>query len=449
MTKNWKTILLLAIPSIISFASITVSGTVSLIIVGQMGALVIAIVGVSNIIMYNSWALFSGIGHTVNYLVAQNFGSNDMKKGIERTYIALYLTGIVAVLTFIVGHFFSEDILRLIGGSESKEIAEGEEYLKIRFYAMSFGILNFVFHGFFRGIGDTLTPMVLSIASNVIIIFLTFTMTYGNLGFPELGLAGAGWAFGIGEAVGLIGCLYVYFIKLHPRYHTRSKVLFNRHEAKLIVKESGKLGIQEFSLSISMFIFTLFVARLGTEALAANEIALSVMSFGFMPAFAFGATATILVGQQVGKGNPLLARRLGTDTAILGSIFILMLGLIEFIFAESIARIYTSDPQVYQLAGFLIMISAFLQVFDGLLNFFAGALRGIGDTSFLLKISFFLGFLLFVPLSYVMIFVLDWGSIGAWLSLYMFLVVFGISVMIRFYKTDWLKVQMKRAEGSE
>lgn len=445
MTKNWKTILKLAIPSVISFASITVTGAVILIVLGQMGALIIAIVGVTNIIMYNAWGLFSGVGHTVNYLVAQNYGSDDMKKGIERTYIALYVTSFVAFLVFIIGHFAAEDILRLIGGSESKDIAEGHDYLRIRFYAMAFGILVFVFHGFFRGIGDTMTPMVLSIGSNALIIFLTFTMTFGKLGFPEMGLVGAAWAFFIGEGLGLLGCLYVYFIKLHPIYQTRSKVLFDPNEAKLILKESSKLGVQEFSLSISMLIFTIFVARLGTEALAANEIALSVMSFGFMPAFAFGATATILVGQEIGRGNPMKARQMGTDTAILGSVLILLLGTFEFVFAEAIARVYTNDPAVYQLAGLLIMISAFLQVFDGLLNFYAGGLRGIGDTSFLLKISSTLGFLVFVPLAYVLIFVFEFGSIGAWTALYTFLILFGIGVMIRFYRTDWLKVKLKKA----
>lgn len=446
MTKNWKPILLLAIPSIISFASMTVTGTINLIMVGQMGALVIAIVGVSNVIMYNAWALFSGIGHSINYLVAQNYGSQTMVKGIQRTYIALYITLAVSVVIFFVGHFASDKILHLVGGSQSSDIVEGELYLRIRFYALTFGILNFVFHGFFRGIGDTVTPMVLSIVTNGLVIFLTFTLAFGRLGFPDLGLAGAGWAFLVGEAVGIIGCLYVYFIKLHRKYQTRSKVLFDRKEAKLIVRESGKLGIQEFSLSFSMFVFTIFVARLGTDALAANEIALSVMSFGFMPAFAFGATATILVGQKIGENKPKEARRIGTDTAILGSIFILLLGVVEFIFAEPIARLYTDDPNVFKLAGFLIMISAFLQLFDGLLNFYAGGLRGIGDTSFLVKISFVLGIFVFIPLAYLFIFVFQWGSIGAWVSFYVYLVIFGISVTIRFYRTDWSKVQLKQAE---
>ena len=116
---------------------------------------------------------------------------------------------------------------------------------------------------------------------------------------------------------------------------------FQWAEMKLIAAESGKLGIQEFSLSLSMYIFTAFVARLGDHALAANEVALNVMSFGFMPAFAFGATTTILVGQNVGKGTPLIGRRAGTDTAILGTIFLVLLGTVELLFAEQIAHLYS------------------------------------------------------------------------------------------------------------
>jgi MATE family multidrug resistance protein len=417
ITKNWKKILLLAIPSIASFASMTVTGTINLILVGQLGALAIAIVGVSNIIMYNAWALFSGIGHTVNYLVAQNFGSNDMKKGIERTYIAFYLCIVAAFAVFLAGIIGSEAVLRLMGSSQEL-IDGGATYLQIRFYAMVCSIFVFVFHGFFRGIGDTKTPMITAVIGNAFMIFFTYGLTYGNFGLPEMGLPGAGWAVLIGEGFQVLVCAYIYFIKLHPKFQTRSKVAFNRAESKLILGESSKLGFQEFSMSMAMFVFTMFVTRLGTNALAANEIALTVMSFGFMPAFAFGATATILVGQEIGKGKPLMGRRYGTDTAVLGSIFLIALGLIEFIFAEEITRIFTDDPAVYQLAAHLIMISAFLQVFDGLLNFFAGGLRGMGDTTFLMRASLVIGWLLFVPLSYLLTFVLELESLGAWLALY-------------------------------
>ncbi|MBS4201120.1 MATE family efflux transporter [Bacillus sp. FJAT-49732] len=446
MMKEWKKILLLAIPSIASFASSTLTGTINLILVGQLGALAIAIVGVTNIVMYNAWALFSGIGHTTNYLVAQNYGSNNMKKGIERTYIAFYLCLAASAFTFLVGLLFPEGIFKVLGSSPEM-IEEGKSYLQIRFFAMVFSIFTFVFHGFLRGIGDTKTPMISTIIGGALMVFFTFGLTYGKMGLPEIGLVGAGIAFFIGEVVTFLICAYIYFVKLHPEYGTRARIAFNRLESKLIVGESSKLGIQEFSLAMAMFVFTGFVTRLGTEALAANEIALSVMSFGFMPAFAFGSTATILVGQEIGKGKPLNGRRAGTHTAILGCIFILLLGTVEFFFAEQIAKIYTQDPQVFHLTAKLIMISAFLQIFDGLLNFYAGGLRGIGDTSFLLKISLILGWVLFVPLSYILTFTLNLGSVGAWISLYLYLTVFGISVMIRFYRTDWMSVRLKTVES--
>jgi MATE family multidrug resistance protein len=446
MLRNWTTILLLAIPSLISFATQTVTGTISLIMVGNLGFLIIAIVGVSNIIMYNAFAIFSGIGHTVNYLVAQNFGAGDMRKGIQRTYLAMYMCIAFAILISVVGFVGADDILRWTGGSD-KLVHQGSIYLEIRFYAMSFGILNFAFHGFLRGIGATKLSMVLSIISNLLMVYLTYTLTFGQWGMPKLGLTGTALSILIGEFIQLLICAYVFFVILNNKFHTRDRaaMAFQWAEMKLIAAESGKLGIQEFSLSLSMYIFTAFVARLGDHALAANEVALNVMSFGFMPAFAFGATATILVGQNVGKGTPLIGRRAGTDTAILGTIFLVLLGTVELLFAEQIAHLYSSDPAVYKLAAYLITISAYLQIFDGLLNFYAGGLRGIGDTTFLLRVSFITSWFIFVPMAYLFIFILHWGSMGAWISLYSFLMVMGISIMVRFYRTDWTAVRLKEA----
>ncbi|WP_231705847.1 MATE family efflux transporter, partial [Effusibacillus lacus] len=400
--------------------------------------------GISNIVMYNAWALFSGIGHTVNYLVAQNYGANTMKQGVERTYIAFYLCALAGVLVFLIGWFTNDSILRLMGGSPEL-VGAGSDYLGIRFYAMVFSIFTFAFHGFFRGIEDTKTPMITSLIGNLAVILFTYTLTYGRWGFPELGLAGAGWAILIGEGISFLLSFYVYFIRLHTRYQTRAKVKLNLAESRLILRESSKLGFQEFALSISMFIFTMFVTRLGTHALAANEIALNVMGFGFMPAFAFATTATILVGQEIGKGERLAARRWGTDTALLGSFIMFVLGTVEFFFAEPIARIYTDDPQVYALTAFLLKISAYLQIFDGLLMIYSGGLRGIGDTSFLLWSSLLLSWFLFLPLSYLLTFVLDLKSVGAWVSLYMFIMVYGVTVMTRYYRVDWLSLQAKAA----
>lgn len=442
--KTWYTILLLALPSLFAFASQTVTGTVNLILVGDLGYLAIAIVGVTNIIMYNVFAIFSGIGHSVNYLVAQNFGSNEMRKGMQRTYLALLVSVGVAVIITIAGWLASEAVLRLTGAS-SNFIATGTEYVELRFYAMAFGIISFVFHGFFRGIGDTRKSMIVSIISNALMIALTYGLTYGHWGLPDMGLVGAGYALVIGEAVQLVICLIVFWGPLHRKFQTRSIPKPDWSELRLISQESGKLGLQEFSMSISMYIFTIFVLTLGEVATAANEMALSVMSFGFMPAFAFGSTATILIGQYLGQRNPKTAKVMGTHTAVLGTIFLILLGTAELIWADPIARMYSDDPEVYHLAADLIRASAYLQIFDGFYNFYAGGLRGIGDTTFLMRASIVLSLFLFIPITYLFVIVFDWGSMGAWYALYSFLVVLGLTVMVRYYRTDFSTVQLKEA----
>jgi multidrug resistance protein, MATE family len=335
---------------------------------------VIAVVGVSNIIMYNVFAIFSGIGHSVNYLVAQNFGAKEMRKGMQRTYLALFVSVGVDLVIALAGWLASEAVLKLTGGS-AVLVATGNTYLELRFYAMSFGIISFVFHGFFRGVGNTRISMIVSIFSNVLMVGLTYGQTYGHWGMPNLGIIGAGYALLIGEAVQLMICLVMFWGHLHRRFRTREIQRPDWQELRLISRESGKLGLQEFSMSISMYIFTIFVLTLGDLAAAANEVSLSIMSFGFMPAFAFGSTATILVGQEIGKGKPHLAKAAGTNTAILGSIFLVALGTVEVIWAKQIAGLYSDDPGVYELAGYLITISAYLQLFDGFYNFYAGGLN--------------------------------------------------------------------------
>jgi MATE family multidrug resistance protein len=441
--QNWPRIAKLAGPSIISFVFTMATGTLSLMILGHHGTLVIAIIGVCNIIGYNCWALFSGISHAVNYLVAQSFGEQKMERGVQRTHIATLISMCIFVFLIVAAYFGSTAILQFIGGEASQEIISGADYLFLRTVALAIGLITFMYHGFFRGVGDTRTPMALTLLGAATTIAFIFILTSPEgLTTAEI-LIRAGLAFIIGETINFLVTLWFYYVKLNRKYHTRAKFVWEWSDAKLISKESGKLGIQEFSISLSMLIFTIFVARLGEVALAANEIAINIMTIGFMPSFAFATTATILVGHEIGRGNPLLAKRLGMDSAIMGSILIIILGIFEFIFAESLARLFSNDPLVFELAALLIIISAFLQLFDTILNVFSGALRGIGDTTFLLYISFSLSWFVFVPLAYFALFVFDLGSIGAWASLYAFIVFFCIAIVVRFYRTDWLSVKLK------
>jgi len=411
--KLIKEILRLAIPSIATFSSMTVTGLLVLMIVGKLGAAAIAVVGISNILMYNLWALFSGNQGAINYLVAQNFGSKDMIQGNQRMQIALIGATFQALIIFAGSFVFPHFILAIMGSNETI-LTLGAPYVQVRMYALIFTVFNIVFYAYMRATSDTKTPMNISIINSVLVVFFTYGLAYGKFGFPNLGLQGAAWSMVVAEAITLLINVMVYFISMNKAYSTRKWVRIEFQQVRLLLMESSKLGVMELSNSMGMLVFTACITRLGTVAIAANEIALNILSFGFMPANGFGAAATIGIGQAIGKGKPLEGKRFGLVTVYLGLGFMTLFSIFLFIFALPVAKLYTTESEVYLTAVSLIHLAAFIQLFSGAGIIFAGGLRGVGDTTFLSRLSLLLNWVMFIPLTILLTQIFEFGQTGAW-----------------------------------
>jgi len=436
-----KHILKLAIPSIATFSSMTFTGLLVLMIVGKLGAAAIAVVGIVNIIMYNLWALFSGVQGAINYLVAQNYGKDDMRQGNQRTQIALLITAVQGIV-LIVGSFFLPYWILWAMGSNESILELGTPYLQVRMLALVFGMFNTVYFAFMRAVGDTKTPMTLSLINSGLVVVLTYVLAYGEFGFPELGLQGAAWSMVIAEAATLLLCLIAHYRYMNERYQTREWVPIERPQIRLVFFESMKLGIMEVSNSMGMLVFTACITHLGTTAIAANEIALNVLSFGFMPSNGFGAAATIGVGQEIGKGNRVEARRFGIVTVYLGLIFMALISVVFFLFALPLAKMYTTDEAVYTTAVSLIQLTAFVQLCTGANIIFGGGLRGVGDTTFLSRMAFMTNWLFFIPCAVILTQVFDFGQTGAWTSLCISITLTAVINSLRYLKLDWSKLSV-------
>jgi len=432
-------ILRLALPSIATFSSMTLTGMIVLILIGRLGPVDIAVVGISNILLYNTWALFAGVNEAINYLVSQNFGEGLMADGNQRMQIALVLSVILDVLWIVVSFVLPEHILVWLGANAAI-VGHGTDYLRIRMLTFSFSMFSNIFYAYMRAVGDTKTPMIISLTTNVILIALTYVLTYGVLGMHGMGLQGAAWSMFCTEALGLALSAYVYYGPYRRRFHTRVWLSMNLQQARIILKESGKLSVMELSMSIGILVFTACITRLGTTAVAANEIALNILSLGFMPANGFGAAATISVGQEVGGNRPLEARRVGLYTVVMGLVFMLLFSLFLWLFALPVSHIYTSDLAVSALAVSLIHIASFIQLFDGGGIILAGGLRGIGDTTFLFRMSLVQNWLIFIPLTLLLTQVLQWGQAGAWVALCTLIVLIGVTNAWRYLRLDWAAI---------
>ncbi|WP_123040351.1 MATE family efflux transporter [Cohnella candidum] len=437
-----KQILKLAIPSIATFSSMTFTGLLVLMIVGKLGAAAIAVVGISNIVIYNLWAMFSGVQGAINYLVAQNFGSNDIRQGNQRMQIALIFT-VIQGLGLLIGSFALPYAILYIMGSNVTILDLGTPYLQVRMLALIFGMFNGTFFAYMRAVGDTRTPMTLALINSGLVVALTYLLAYGKFGFPDLGLQGAAWSVFITELATALLCLLVYYRFMAGAYLTRVWERIEKQQVRLVLLESSKLGVTELSNSLGMFVFTSCITMLGTTAIAANEIALNILSFGFMPSNGFGAAATIGIGQEIGKGRSREARRFGIVTVYLGLIFMALISVVFFLFALPIAKLYTPDKAVYDLAISLIHLAAFIQLFTGANIIFGGGLRGIGDTTFLSRTAMLLNWVLFIPGTIVLTRVLDLGQTGAWTALCSLIVLTAIANAWRYLSLDWTNVKVK------
>jgi multidrug resistance protein, MATE family len=442
--KLVKEILRLAIPSIATFSSMTVTGLLILMIVGKLGAAAIAVVGISNILMYNFWALFSGNQGAINYLLAQNYGSNNMKLGNQRMQIALILAGIQAIIlfaaSFVVPHFILE-----VMGSNATILKLGAPYVQVRMYGMMFTVFNIVFYAYMRATGDTRTPMNISLINSALVVILTYCLAYGKFGFPNLGLQGAGWSMVAAEGITFLLNAFVYLRFLNEKYFTRSWVPIERQQVRLLLFESSKLGITELSNSLGMLAFTACITRLGTVAIAANEIALNILSFGFMPSNGFGAASTVGIGQEIGKGRPLEAKRFGLVTGYLGLGFMSLFSICLFLFALPVAKMYTSDSAVYLTAVSLIHLASFIQLFSGANIIFAGGLRGVGDTTFLSRTSLILNWLFFIPCTILLTQIFHLGQTGAWTAFCSLIILQCAANTWRFTSFNWTSAKSKSA----
>jgi MATE family multidrug resistance protein len=293
-----------------------------------------------------------------------------------------------------------------------------------------------IFQGFKQfadGLSMTKYSMYAILLANVINIIFNYLLIYGIWFFPRLELEGAA----IGTLISRIFMLVFLYLILSKRPKLKPYfVLMKRSLDKKIFKRLFNLG---FPTALQMLfeggIFTatvLLAGTLGTNAQAANQIALNLASMTFMIAVGLGVTATIRVSNQKGK------KQFRTLRDVAYSIF-LQVFIIEGFFAfgfvllkEFLPTLYIDDAEVLMLSSQLLVIAALFQLSDGLQVAILGALRGLQDVKVPCLICFVAYWLIGFPVSYFAGKAEVLGSMGIWLGLLTGLTASAIMLYMRF-----------------
>jgi putative MATE family efflux protein len=381
----------MAWPAIMSLVVVNLVDIVDVALVGRLGRQTVAAWGYATQCVNLVETLIQAVGIACVALVARAIGARDPTRARRALAASTLVSETVAVTSFLLALAVPRAILRWLDASPAViEIAV--PYFRLFAGAMVLYAAAFMFESNFRAHKLTRGPMVVAIAVMTVKTLLSVVLVFGALGFPRLGLVGAGIATCAAHGVGLL--LYVLLSRRAPDVPGDAPAP-DLNLAPSVGRIDGN-GFWEVAwdvtivalpsmgerLIMSMALLTYFklLSGYGTAAIGAYAIGVRLLSLSWVPGVAFGAAASAFVGQALGAGDSLRARHTGVRSLTLASLVMGALGVAFLFLRNPLAAAFAGDVHIAEcLAPFMLML-AIAQPFMGAHFTLAGVLRGSGDT---------------------------------------------------------------------
>lgn len=441
-----REVLRVCLPLVISLSATTLMEFTDRIFLTNYSIEAISAALPAGIASYLFIAFFGGVGGYVGVFVAQYTGRGDSQRIGLVLWQGIAFTLFSGLILVAIGAFATGPIFALAG--HAPEVRRQEEiYFSILCYGSVLHVAMATLATFFTGRGITRPVMLITAFAVALNIPLDYLLIFGRCGLPEMGIKGAALATVSAWGVNVLLLALLIFRK---RNEQRFGVYRGRRlDRELLTRllRYGVPGSLQFTMDILAFtLFILLVGRISTPALAATTIVLSINALAFMPSMGVSQGVGVLVGQALGQGKPALAGQYVATACRLLLLYILAVDLL-FLFAPDLvlapflgAGEDGAKGEVLALCRPLLLIVAAYLFFDALYMVFSGALRGAGDTRFMmLAIGLVSPFCLVLPV-FIGIEYLEMSVVGAWLFVLLFVTtLFALSAW-RFHHGAWKKM---------
>lgn len=420
----------LAWPIVLTQLALMLMGTVDYMMVGRAGVLEVGAVMLGNVWKMGTVMVGMGVIFGITPLVSQAHGAGD---GV-RAALALQ-RGVVLALVFTVptalAWMGAEPVLLAFGQSE-ETAARAALYLQAQLPSLPFFLVWMAQREYLQGRGIVLPTFFIAILVNGLNGFLNWVLIFGNLGAPELGAVGAGWATCVMQVLlPVLTWLWIRVARLTEGAWTPwGRAAIDPAGLREVLRLGVPVGL---ALLFEMWAFqtmTLWAGQLGDEPLAAHSFVLNMASLSFMVPLGIAIASTTRVGNLIGAGDPPAAQRAAWVAFALAGLTMGGFGLLYALAPRALVRLYTDELVVVAQAAAIMPIVAAFQVFDGLQVVGGGILRGMGRTKPPMVIHF-LGFYgLGLPLSWWLTFRLDHGLAGLWWGIALGLMVVSLAFVV-------------------
>jgi len=363
-----------------------------------------------------------GVIAAVGNLVAIRHGAGDVAGAARLTQAGMWLGWGLALAAGLL--LWNLAPLLRVFGQEAHNIEGAMQFLSTLVFALP-GYMTFMaLRGFTSAIGRPGPVMAISIGGALANFALNYVLIHGWFGLPRLGLAGIGLITAL--VVTAMALLLAWHVTRHPAYAAyslRHGLLQPRLDD---LRELLRLGLPiggTYAVESGLFAFAaLCMGALGSQALAAHQVAIMSVYVAFMVPVGISYAVTFRIGQHFGAGRLEDARRAGRLGIGLGAGCMLSFAALFWLAPEWVVGLFLERGNaefeaVVQMAVGLLAIAAWFELFDGIQTIAMGAIRGLKDakTTFLVGLGCY--WLVGAPAAWLLAFHFGWGPQGVWWGL--------------------------------
>lgn len=299
--ENVQTVLKMAWPSVLESFFVALVGMVDSLMVSRVGAHAVAAVGLTTQPKFIGLAVFIAVNVSVSALVARRKGQENRKGANEVLCAACFFVLIMSVFVSLACVIFADPIIRLCGSEEASH-GEAVQYFRIIMGFIIFTVISLTVNAAQRGAGNTKIAMKTNVAANLVNVIFNYLLIEGHFGFPALGVSGAAIATVIGSMVGCVMSIAAAWKNdfISFPYMWKEKIRPTLEVGKSMIKLGSSVLAEQLLVRVGFLSVAVMAAKMGTEAFAAHQVGMNVMSLSFSFGDGMQVAAVALIGQSLG-----------------------------------------------------------------------------------------------------------------------------------------------------
>ena len=462
---------LLSVPAILAQLSSILMFYIDDAMVGSLGALASASIGIIATTTWLFWSIISCVATGFSVQVAHLVGANDLSRARDVFRQSLLAAMVIAALTMIVGVLIAEPLPLWLGGGE--DIAyDASRYFFIFILGTPMAMINMLASSMLRCAGNIKVPSltnivmcILDVLFNFFLIFPTRTISLTSafshhpsallsqfsifnfqFSIPGFGLGVEGAAIGTLAAEAITAAFLLWYAATRcPELrlkHAKGSLVPERHILRKAFDIAGPVFLQRVLMNAAQIVTTIIVAPLGAVAIAANALGVTAESLCYMPGYGIGEAATTLVGQSYGAKRYRLTDRFAWMTTFIGMAVMTLMGIIMYFAAPLMMASLTPDEAVRQLGVECLRIEAWAEPGFAASIVAMSCFIGVGDTKKPSLMNLFS--MWFVRVTLAALLAPKYGLHGVWLGMAIELTFRGLIFLIRLKWENWMKIPTTR-----